>query len=124
MTKTDKQIIGSIGEHIATQYLLDNGYEIIVTNYKTQNSEIDIIAKENETIAFVEVKTRKTLYDGIYADLLSTKKMTALCNGALSWIKENDWEGEFRFDLIIVYPSKDKIYTINHQPSIFSPRDI
>lgn len=50
--------IGKTGEQKAEIFLKNNGYSIIKTNYLTKYGEIDIIAKKNKTIYFIEVKTR------------------------------------------------------------------
>ena len=56
--KTRNREIGDIGEKLAKKYLKKQGYKILETNYVAYNSEIDIIAKNRTTLAFVEVKTR------------------------------------------------------------------
>ena len=55
-TKTRK--IGNIGEKIAKKHLKKEGYKIVKKNYVAAGYEIDIIAENKDTIAFVEVKTR------------------------------------------------------------------
>ena len=54
----NRRKFGMIGEKIAQGYLKDDDYEIIDTNFYTKVGEIDIICKKNNTIVFVEVKTR------------------------------------------------------------------
>lgn len=49
--------IGSAGEKVVAQYLTESGYSIIVQNYRKRYGEIDIIAKKNDKIHFIEVKT-------------------------------------------------------------------
>ncbi|MDE5764620.1 MAG: YraN family protein [Ruminococcus sp.] len=50
---------GYIGEEAVCGYLMENGYEIVCRNYRIRGGEIDIIAVNNDYIAFVEVKSRK-----------------------------------------------------------------
>ena len=54
----NKAVTGKLGELAAGRYLRENGYEIITANYRCRLGEIDIIAKQNKYICFVEVKTR------------------------------------------------------------------
>ena len=54
---TKKQKIGKIGEDLACQYLLKNGYGVIERNYIKKWGEIDIIAKKSNKLHFVEVKS-------------------------------------------------------------------
>ena len=53
-----KNKTGVWGEVFAARYLRDNKYKILTTNYSTRYGEIDIIAEKNETVCFIEVKTR------------------------------------------------------------------
>lgn len=56
----NKRKIGDEYEKIAAAYLENNGYIILEKNYRCRNAEIDIIAKNDSYICFVEVKYRKT----------------------------------------------------------------
>ncbi|MGD9279831.1 MAG: YraN family protein, partial [Desulfobacterales bacterium] len=59
-----KQKFGEQGEALAARRLKKAGYKIIETNYRTRLGEIDIIAKDKDTIVFVEVKSRRSVYFG------------------------------------------------------------
>jgi len=54
---TEKKELGKKGEQLALRYLKKNGYRLIQTNYVCKLGEMDIIAQEKDTLAFVEVKT-------------------------------------------------------------------
>lgn len=54
----DKRKFGQLGEDYAVKLLRKNGYKILERNYHTKVGEIDIVAAENDTLIFVEVKTR------------------------------------------------------------------
>lgn len=53
-----KQIEGKTGEDMATEYLLKKGYMIICRNFRCFQGEIDIVARDNDYLVFIEVKTR------------------------------------------------------------------
>lgn len=55
--KTQKQVIGKIGEDCACEYLKKQGYKIVDRNYLKKWGEIDIVAKKDKKIHFVEVKS-------------------------------------------------------------------
>lgn len=55
--KTQKQIIGLLGEDVSSRYLTNKGFKIITRNYRKKFGEIDIIAKRRGRLHFVEVKT-------------------------------------------------------------------
>lgn len=76
----NKAVTGKLGELAAGRYLRENGYEIITANYRCRLGEIDIIAKQNKYICFVEVKTRSENYKYAPAD-------------AVTFLKEKDNSG-------------------------------
>ncbi|OGN99311.1 MAG: hypothetical protein A2Y90_03985 [Chloroflexi bacterium RBG_13_52_12] len=55
---------GILGEKIACDFLAKNGYEIIETNYRCRDGEVDIIAKQQGMLVFIEVRTKKSLQFG------------------------------------------------------------
>ena len=57
--RTNKRRIGGIGESAVADFLAANGYEVLERNYTIRGGEIDIIARKNGVLCFVEVKTRK-----------------------------------------------------------------
>ena len=65
---------GKQGEDKAAEFLADKGYEIVVRNYRYRHAEIDIIAKKNKILAFVEVKTRTNLSYGMPEEFVDVTK--------------------------------------------------
>lgn len=66
--------LGKKGEDLAVAYLLENGYEILDRNWTFQKAEIDIIAKKENILAIIEVKTRSNLDFGLPQDFVKPKK--------------------------------------------------
>ena len=66
--------LGNIGEKAAYDYLVNNGYKVLKTNFKAAGGEIDIIAKKGKHLAFVEVKTRKDTSFGYGTDAVNYYK--------------------------------------------------
>jgi putative endonuclease len=56
--ETPKDALGDRGENMAARYLRNKGMKIIMRNFRCELGEIDIIAREKQTLVFVEVKTR------------------------------------------------------------------
>lgn len=56
---TYRQEVGKIGEELAKKYLEEKGYKILTQNYHTRYGELDLVAKKDNELFFVEVKTRK-----------------------------------------------------------------
>lgn len=55
---SNKKILGDLGERFVTDILREKGYEIIGRNFRTKYGEIDVIARKESCIHFIEVKTR------------------------------------------------------------------
>lgn len=94
--------MGQEGEDWACQYLRQQGYEIIARNWRSRFGEIDIIARDNESLVFVEVKTRsKTGFGGPEAalDVHKRKRIIAAAKAYLSMV-ESDLP--VRFDLVAI----------------------
>ncbi len=110
--------VGKRGEDIATNYLLNRGYELIDRNYLKKWGEIDIITKKDGVIHFVEVKTvtRETLRfvnheTGNYfrpEDNVHPWKVRRLKRAMQSYLIESKLsiESEWQFDLITIYLEK------------------
>ncbi len=103
---------GRAGEAAARAYASDElGYEIVATNFRTREGEIDIVAwdrasgvtAENTCLVFVEVKTRTNRAFGAGSEQLSAKKSLRLQATAQGYLAENDLEdADWRIDLISV----------------------
>jgi putative endonuclease len=95
-------LLGSEGETLALQFLKKQGYAIIARNYKTRIGEIDIIAREGETIVFVEVKTRSNDSFGAPYESVTTPKRQKMKNVASLYLKRQKKECPARFDIISI----------------------
>ena len=105
---------GIIGEKIAQKYLISKGYKILQTNFYTKSGEIDIIAKLNKNIIFVEVKTRSNLKFGTPAMAVNSIKKKHIKSAAKTYIYLNKlFKYDVRFDVIEVFINEGK-YKINH----------
>ena len=101
--KLNKRKIGQDKETLACEYLKKNGLEIIETNYRTVYEEIDIIAKEENTLVFVEVKYRKNEKFGTPFEAISINKQRKISLGAVAYIKNKHLipdNTSIRFDAI------------------------
>lgn len=94
--------IGENGEDLATNFLLSNGYNVLEKNYRFDRAEIDIIAKKDKILVFVEVKTRTTDFYGNPEDFLSVAQQKRITKAAQHFIEKNNWQNEIRFDIIAI----------------------
>ncbi len=95
--------VGRQGETLACQYLSRQGYRIIVRNYRTKLGEIDIIAEEQGTLVFVEVKARRGHQCGHPFEAVTPSKCRQISKVALQYLAETGREGcPARFDVVAV----------------------
>jgi putative endonuclease len=104
-----RQKFGEKGEAIAVHHLKKNGYKILETNYSTKLGEIDIIAKDKDTIVFVEVKTRRSVHFGSPKWAVTPQKQKKISMVALYYLKINNQStAKARFDVVAVISNLDK----------------
>ena len=111
-------LLGSKGEMLASRYLLDKGYAIRHCNWRSGHKEIDIIAKERDTIVFVEVKSRATELFGDASDAVTDEKARRLISAAQVYLQYYSLDLKFRFDIITVIGTCDP-YRIEHIEDAF-----
>jgi Holliday junction resolvase-like predicted endonuclease len=92
--KTTEQ--GLKAEKAAANLLEQQNFEIINRNWKTKICEIDIIARKDDVIYFVEVKYRAGEGQGTGFEYIGPKKMRQIGFAARVWCQNNDWEGDYR----------------------------
>lgn len=109
----DHNDLGKLGEELAVEFLQKEGYEILETNWTFQKAEIDIIAKKENTLAIIEVKTRSSLDFGLPQDFVKPKKIQLLVKAVNEYVISNDLDIEVRFDIIAVH-KEGKTYAIEH----------
>lgn len=76
--RSNKNILGKEGEQRAKSYLKERGYKILETNFKNKFGEIDIIAKKDGFLVFIEVKYRSTVAFDYPYEAVTSKKLKKL----------------------------------------------
>ena len=100
--------LGNKGEKLAVAFLKKKGYKIRVCNYKTRIGEIDIIARDGDTLIFIEVKTRESLEYGQPFEAVNIRKRKKLANVALLYLKRFDELPPCRFDIVSIFMNNGK----------------
>lgn len=117
------KMTGRLGEDAAALYLKKQGYKIVEQNYRTKVGEIDIIAKDDEDLVFVEVKTRRSEKFGTPAEAVTYYKKQSMVNSAKWYIVKNPTELNIRFDIVEVFGVFDgsgfECENINHIKQVF-----
>ncbi|NER17990.1 YraN family protein [Spongiivirga citrea] len=98
--------LGKKGEEEAIAYLRKKGYDILETNYRFQNAEVDIVARKNNLIIAVEVKTRSTAEFGDPQDAVKKKKINLMVQAMDDYLNKNKIDLEIQFDIIAIIKNK------------------
>jgi putative endonuclease len=115
--------LGERGEDAAARFLKRQGYTILERGHDSRFGELDIIAVDNRTIVFVEVKTRTSDDAGRPTEAIDERKERRMTQAALAYLKgKRLLENAARFDVVAVtWPSNERTPIIEHYKNAFSP---
>jgi putative endonuclease len=98
-----RQTFGKAGEDRAVEELERRGYEITARRYRTRHGEIDIVARDGETVVFVEVKARTSAEFGTAAEAVTRAKQRRLVRMAIEYIAHHNIRNvPLRFDVVAI----------------------
>ena len=110
--------LGKKGEQMAVDFLTKRGYDIVERNYRFDKAEVDIIAKKENILAIIEVKTRSTSDFGDPQDFVKPKQIQRLVKAVDEYVNENQLDVEVRFDIIAIV-KENKGFMIEHLENAF-----
>lgn len=116
---SNRKHIGNKGEQFATNFLFANGYEVLHTNFRFGRAEVDIIAKHDSTLIFLEVKTRKNNEFGFPETFVSDAQKERIYSAAEEYVNKSDWKGEIRFDILAIIWDGKSEPTMEHFEDAF-----
>ena len=100
--------LGDLGEKLACGYLVKNGYKILGRNYRISFGEIDIVAKKDATIHFVEVKTLQSFHpeergdEGYFPEQhVDYRKQRKLAHMSQIWLEKNKYPQDIPYQIDI-----------------------
>lgn len=102
--KENKRQIGTIYEQKAAVYLQEHGYEILAYNYRNRMGEIDLIAKDEEYLCFIEVKFRADGSCGTGLEAVNYRKQQNIIRVARFYLMKHglsEWT-PCRFDVVSI----------------------
>lgn len=104
--KKTAQELGKWGEIQAKSYLEERGYEVLSQNVYTEHGEIDLIAKREGQIHFVEVKTRSSTQFGHPEESITSDKLKHMVDSAEAFLQDHpEFEGGWQIDVIAIQVS-------------------
>jgi putative endonuclease len=115
-----KDALGRYGEQLAADHLAEAGLVILARNWRCRDGELDIVARDSDTLVFCEVKTRSSVRFGTPAEAVTAVKAARIRRLALHWLAETrqregaEYWPALRFDLISVLRQFDAPPRIDH----------
>jgi putative endonuclease len=106
---SDHLQVGARGEKLACEFLRHNGYKILYRNFRARRGgEVDVICRDNDTLVFVEVKTRTSEDFGRPFEAVNLAKQRLISRGALAWLQLLDNPDIlFRFDVVEIIVAEE-----------------
>ncbi len=115
-----RQLLGLEGEDLAHRFLKKKGYKLLLKNYKCPAGELDVIAKHEKYLVFIEIKTRSSLRMGSPAEALHFHKKRQVVKVAKHYLKRFGIKNvPCRFDVVLVLMASQKTPLIQLIPNAF-----
>jgi putative endonuclease len=118
-----RQALGRLGERMAAEHLVRRGFRVLERNYRTRWGELDIVAYDGVTLAFVEVKTRRGAAGRTPFESLHARKRDQVRRMAASWLNQRadrPFARALRFDAIAVtFDPSGRLLALEHLEGAF-----
>lgn len=96
-----RQTTGVLGEKLASDFLITQGYKIIETNYRCKEGEVDIIARDGDFLVFIEVRAKTSRTFGSPEESITPRKKEHLANVAATYQQTHaDLPEQWRIDFV------------------------
>jgi len=116
------QALGETGERVAARWLARHGWTVLARRYRSGHRDIDVVAERGGTVAFVEVKTRRSERFGGPVGAVGWRKQRELSRSASVWVDRHGRPDlAYRFDVIGVVIRGESV-RLRHVENAFSPR--
>lgn len=114
--------IGNWAENLACEHLQQQGWHILARNFHCRGGELDIVAKQQQTLAFIEVKYRRSMAYGGPLSTITQSKRQRLIVAAQRYLQQQPQYKPYqaRFDLIAICGRPEQQLELQWLPSIFS----
>jgi putative endonuclease len=113
--------LGRRGERLARVLLRRLGLDVLTSNYRTAEGEVDIVAREGTMLCFVEVKTRHRQAHARPADAVGRDKQQRIMRAARRYRRELGWPAiPHRYDIVEIVLAGNRLCDVRHWPGAFT----
>jgi putative endonuclease len=118
----ERQLLGLRGEWIAIAFLTSCGWSVEAHRFKLGRHDLDLVIRKGRTVAFVEVKTRRSTNCGSAVEAVHRRKQRDIARVASVWVLRHGRPGdEYRFDLLTVQDAGGSAPAVEHVPDAWRP---
>ena len=122
MSSDPRHQLGRLGERLAAEHFERLGYRILSRNHRTRFGELDLVAADDSTTVFCEVKTRRA-GSGTPWDALGGRKRSQVRSMGVAWLNEardRPRTAELRFDAVgVVVDARGELVSLDHLEGAF-----
>jgi len=112
---------GELGERAARKFLQRQGLKFLTANFRSERGEIDLIFRDGDCLAFVEVKTRSSETWTRPAAAVNAERRRRLSRAALDYLRLLKSPAiKVRFDIVEVLLAEGKVHEVRHLPNTFA----
>lgn len=109
---------GHLAENLAAAALQEKGYQLLERNFSNRFGEIDLIAKDNGILVFVEVKAKKGTDFGMPEEMINSYKLKRVQNMATIYMKGKNLP--CRIDVVaVILSSADELISLTHYENVY-----
>ena len=102
MAHDDRRGLGRRGEDLAARHLTGQGYEIVARNWRCAEGELDLVTRDGDCLAMVEVRTRRGRTMGTPEESITAAKQARLILLGQAYVQAQEWTGDWRIDIVAV----------------------
>lgn len=106
--------IGNEGELLVAVWLINQGFTLLARNFSATQGEIDIIAKKENVIAFIEVKTRQSMHFPLSQVVTPSKQLKIIKTAKIYLMRNQFIDSIYRFDVALVNKEQGSIEYIEN----------
>lgn len=112
---------GELGERAARKFLKQQGLKFLAANFRSERGEIDLIFRDGDCLAFVEVKTRSSEEWARPAAAVNATRRRRLSRAALDYLRLlKNPAVKIRFDIVEVLLAEGRVHEVRHLPNTFA----
>ncbi|HEU4643707.1 MAG TPA: YraN family protein [Gemmatimonadaceae bacterium] len=119
----DRQELGLLGERHAERWLVARGWTVLARRFRSGHRDLDLVVERSGTVAFVEVKARRSRRWGHPVEAVDWRKQRELVRSARVWIARHGSPGSvYRFDVVGVLLEGDRVRVRHVENAFVLPR--